>query len=46
MQIIGQEKLLNILNAYLENNSLPNSLLFVGEKGCGKHTIASYISSR
>lgn len=46
MQIIGQEKLLNILNAYLENNSLPTSLLFVGEKGCGKHTIASYISSR
>ena len=46
MQIVGQEKLLNILNAYLENNSLPNSLLFVGEKGCGKHTIASYISSR
>ena len=46
MQIIGQEKLLNIIDTFLDSNNLPQSLLLVGDKGCGKHTIASYIAKR
>lgn len=45
MQIIGQEKLLNIVNTFLDSSNLPQSILFIGDKGCGKHTIASYIAS-
>ena len=41
--MIGQAKLLQRLNRYTID-SLPRTLLFEGEKGCGKHLFANYIS--
>lgn len=43
--IIGQEKLMNILNNY-NISTLPHAMLFIGHKGCGKHLIASYVASK
>lgn len=43
--IIGQQNLLNKLNQYTIN-TLPDALLFIGEPGCGKHTIAKYLADR
>ena len=42
--MIGQEKLLNKLKTF-SLNTLPHTLLFVGKKGCGKHTIVQELSS-
>ena len=44
-KIIGQKKLITTLNNYTIAN-LPHVLLFIGPKGCGKHTIANYIAAR
>lgn len=44
-KIIGQKKLITTLNNYTITN-LPHVLLFIGPKGCGKHTIANYIAAR
>ena len=44
--IIGQEKLLNIIDFYYINQSLPKTLLFIGPAGCGKHTIAKYVAEK
>jgi DNA polymerase III delta prime subunit len=44
-KIIGQKKLITTLNNYNITN-LPHVLLFIGPKGCGKHTIANYIAAR
>ena len=43
--IIGQTKLLNKINK-LTLNTLPHSLLFIGEYGCGKHLICNYIANK
>lgn len=43
--IIGQEKLMSILNNY-NISTLPHAMLFIGPKGCGKHLIASYVASK
>lgn len=42
MEIVGQKKLLARLNTYTVD-TFPRSVLFVGEKGAGKHLIASYV---
>jgi DNA polymerase III delta prime subunit len=44
-KIIGQKKLITTLNNYNITN-LPHVLLFIGPKGCGKHTIANYVATR
>jgi DNA polymerase III delta prime subunit len=40
--IVGQKKLLSKLNTYTID-TFPHSVLLIGEKGSGKHLIASYI---
>jgi replication-associated recombination protein RarA len=44
-QIIGQDRLLNIINNYTFQ-TLPKALLLVGPKGCGKHTLVNYIKEK
>lgn len=43
--MVGQKKLLNKLNKYTLDN-LPHSILFLGERGSGKHSLASFLSSK
>lgn len=43
--IIGQEKLITILNNY-DILNLPHTMLFIGPKGCGKQLIASYVATK
>lgn len=43
--IIGQIKLLDKINS-LTLSTLPHSLLFIGEYGCGKHFICNYIANK
>lgn len=43
--IIGQPKLLEKINN-LTLSTLPHSLLFIGEQGCGKHLFCSYITNK
>ena len=43
--MVGQKRILNILSSYSLDN-LPHSLLLLGDKGSGKHTIASFLSSK
>ena len=40
--MIGQSKLLNKLNNFTVD-SFPRSIILLGERGCGKHTIVKYI---
>ncbi len=42
--MIGQKRLLNVINNYTIK-TFPKTLLLIGEKGCGKHTLANYIST-
>ena len=44
-QPIGQTRLLNILNSY-NMSTLPKTLLFIGDKGCGKKTFAKYLADK
>jgi replication-associated recombination protein RarA len=44
--IIGQNKLLNIIDSYTTKYDLPKTMLFVGPSGCGKHTIVKYIAEK
>lgn len=44
--IIGQTKLLNIIDSYYAKQALPKTLLFVGPAGCGKHTMSKYIAEK
>ena len=43
--IIGQTKLLNKINT-LTIDSLPHSILMIGDLGCGKHTLCKYIADK
>ena len=45
MEFIGQEKLINTLNSYTLA-SLPKTMMFLGEPGCGKHTLAQRLADR
>lgn len=46
MNIIGQNKLLNIIDSYYTKRELPKTLMFIGPTGCGKHTISKYIANK
>lgn len=43
--IIGQTRLLNQINNY-SDSTLPKAMLFIGDVGCGKHTIAKYTAQK
>lgn len=45
MTIVGQERLLAKLNNYTLE-TLPRTLLFLGEDGCGKHTVTKYLAEK
>ena len=42
--MIGQDRLLKELKSF-DLYSLPHSMMFIGEDGCGKHVLANEISS-
>jgi len=44
--MIGQEKLLAQIDAYISSETLPRTLLFEGEWGCGKHTLAQEVGAK
>ena len=44
-KVIGQTKLMSIIDSYTIQ-TLPKTLMFIGPDGCGKHTIATYISEK
>ena len=46
MNIIGQNKLLSIIDSYYAKQNLSKTLLFLGPAGCGKHTLAKYITEK
>lgn len=43
--MIGQTKLIEQLNKF-DFLSLPQTILFVGEEGCGKHTVVSMLTAK
>lgn len=43
-ELIGNEVNKNMLKNYLNKNDLPHTLLFIGERGCGKTTVARIVS--
>jgi DNA polymerase III delta prime subunit len=46
MNIIGQTRLLSKIDMYYTMQYLPKTLMFIGPAGCGKRTIAKYISEK
>lgn len=44
-KVIGQNKLLSIIDNYTQQ-TLPKTLMFIGPAGCGKHTVAKYITEK
>ena len=44
--IIGQSKLLSKIDTYYTTKRLPKTLMFLGPAGCGKHTVAKYITEK
>lgn len=44
-QVIGQDKIVKVLQGYFKSNKTPHSLLISGASGCGKTTIARIIST-
>lgn len=44
--MVGQVKILQLVDRYIDTNTLPRTLLLEGDYGCGKHTLASYISDK
>ena len=44
MNIIGQSKLLSKIDTYYTMNSLPKTMMFLGQAGCGKHLVAKYVA--
>ena len=44
--MVGQEKLLQLLDRYILTATLPRTLLLEGDYGCGKHALTTYIAER
>ena len=44
-KVIGQTKLMSIIDSYTIQ-TLPKTLMFLGQAGCGKRTISKYISEK
>ena len=42
-EIIGQNELLDLIDSFTLD-TLPKSILMIGPKGCGKHTICNYLA--
>lgn len=45
VSVIGQDKLLSKINNYTYE-TLPKTMLFLGETGCGKHHLSKYIADK
>ena len=44
-KVIGQTKLMSIIDSYTKQ-SLPKTLMLLGSTGCGKHTVAKYLTEK
>lgn len=44
--MVGQERLKNLINLYIENKTLPRFIFIVGEAGSGRKTLTKYIAER
>ena len=44
-KVIGQTKLMSIIDSYTKQ-SLPKTLMLLGSAGCGKHTVAKYLTEK
>ena len=44
--MIGQKRLISIIDRYIANKSFPRFSIIIGEEGAGKHTLCEYISSK
>lgn len=44
--VVGQKEAVSVLSKKLKNNDLPHALLFTGESGCGKTTLARIVADR
>lgn len=44
--MIGQVRLLSQIDSFIEEHKLPRVILLIGERGCGKKLIVSYISQK
>ena len=44
--MVGQYRLVSFIDKHVESSTLPRTLLFEGEWGCGKHTLAAYTSEK
>lgn len=45
LKIIGQDNLLKLINTFTLN-TIPRTLLFIGEEGCGKHLFTKYLANK
>ena len=45
LKIIGQDNLLKLINTFTLT-TIPRTLLFIGEEGCGKHLFAKYLANK
>lgn len=43
--MVGQKELLKKLYSYTSLQEVPNSMLFIGEVGCGKHTLSQELAN-
>lgn len=44
-EVLGQDESVKILSSLLKKNQLPRAILFTGESGCGKTTLARILKS-
>lgn len=44
--MIGQQRIVSTIDKYIETNTLPRTLMFEGEWGCGKHELSQYVASK
>ena len=45
IMLVGQERVLDKINNFTLD-TFPSSTILLGEDGCGKHTLLSYISAK
>lgn len=44
--MVGQERLKNLINLYVENKTLPRFIFIIGEAGSGRKTLTKYIAEK
>ncbi len=42
--MVGQEKIRTRISGFIHEGTFPRTVLFVGEQGCGKHTLANEVA--